>query len=306
MMFDEFRNRLVLSGRLVAQTALRVGAGRATEPVGSDLPVLRDTQDRPYIPGSSFKGVLRSRIESVVRAVAGEEWGACIPVNPDELCVRRGSCKSEKWPYPSGGKLPEKPIGIEDLSRGLAASERDATLASRVWDNSCLVCRTFGSPWLASHVQIKDLLVDAEMWFGQFQVRDGVAIDRDTETAAEGLLYNYEVVPADVRFQCEIVVENAKPWQLGMLFLGLKPFETGEIAIGGFRSRGLGSVKLEWEGRYFEVPQGNPGQPGVEWVIRYLEGKEGGVDARKLVDGWIGEFRRELADTARRIGEKHA
>jgi CRISPR/Cas system CSM-associated protein Csm3 (group 7 of RAMP superfamily) len=148
---------------------------------------------------------------------------------------------------------------------------------------------------------VKDLLVDTDLWFDQYQVRDGVAIDRDTETAAEHLLYDYEVVPADTSFRFELVIENAQPWQLGMVLLGLKAFEDGEIAIGGFRSRGLGTVQLEWAGRYYEVPrQGNPGRPDADWVIRYLEGQETGVDARSKMNDWVKAFRQELAEVTQR------
>jgi len=296
-MFDKFENRLVLSGWLVAQTALRIGAGRATEPGGSDLPVLRDSQGRPYIPGSSFKGVLRSRVESLVRAVIPDlAKGACLPTGEDEdRCLPANDIK----------KGPR--VGVEGIStlKECAKKEKwpDAELAKAIWERSCLVCRTFGSPWLASHVQIKDLLVDPGIWFDQYQVRDGVAIDRDTETAGEGLLYDYEVVPADTRFWCEIVVENAVDnspeaerqrithWPLGMLFLGLKPFEQGEIAIGGFRSRGLGTVKLDWEERTYFAADGN-----ADRLIRYLQGED---VAKKVTDDqvkdWIGQFRRKLA-----------
>ena len=52
-------------------TAIRIGAGRSTSPVSSDLPVVRDSANRPYIPGSSFKGVLRSYIESIMRSIQG-------------------------------------------------------------------------------------------------------------------------------------------------------------------------------------------------------------------------------------------
>jgi len=303
-MFDTFQNRLVITGKLVAQTALRVGAGKSAEPVGTDLPVIKDALGRPFIPGSSFKGVLRSRIESLVRAVVGQEWGACMPIQPEEQCVRRGSCKPSGWKYPEDGSVPAKPIGIGDLREGLDAkpvSERDRILARRVWDNSCLVCRTFGSPWLASHVQVKDLLVDETLWFGQYQVRNGVAIERDTETAGRGLLYDYEVVPADACFHCEIVVENAKPWQLGMLLLGLTPFQQGEISVGGFRSRGLGWVKLEeLQLRYFSLDGGDK----VEQLIGYLRKPDQSQEVTKdEKQKWVDAFEEELKKARKRAEE---
>ena len=86
--------------------------------------------------------------------------------------------------------------------------------------------------------------MDTDLWFGQYQQRDGVAIDRDTETAADGMLYDYEVVPAGVNFNFHAIVDNAEDWQLGMLYLGLSAFKNGDLTIGGGSSRGLGVIKL--------------------------------------------------------------
>jgi len=144
---------------------------------------------------------------------------------------------------------------------------------------------------------VKDLHVDSEIWFGQYQVRDGVAIDRDTETSAERLLYNYEVIPSDVRFYLEILVENVEPWQLGMLILGLKPFERGEIALGGFRSRGLGNVRLDWSGTYFEMKPGD-----VDGLVAYLQGEAKEEDARTREQEWIEAFKNKLRDRVQERG----
>ena len=55
-MFDKFQSRLSLKGKVETLTAIRIGAGRSTSPISSDLPVVRDAANYPYIPGSSFKG----------------------------------------------------------------------------------------------------------------------------------------------------------------------------------------------------------------------------------------------------------
>ena len=68
-MFDTFKNRLEITGKLTTVTALRISKGRSTEPIGSDLPVIKDALGRPLIPGSSFKGALRSRLESFLRGI---------------------------------------------------------------------------------------------------------------------------------------------------------------------------------------------------------------------------------------------
>ena len=215
-MFDKFESRLSLKGEVETLTAIRIGAGRSTAVVGSDLPVVRDTSNFPYIPGSSFKGVLRSYVESILRSFKDERRIVCNPTKDSEQCITRDEMNNF----------------------------RDKRNDQLILDNTCWVCQLFGSPWYAAKLQIRDLHVQPELWFGQYQQRDGVAIDRDTETASEGKLYDYEVVPAGVLFDFHAVVDNAAKWQLGMLYLGLSAFENGELTIGGGSSRGLGVIEL--------------------------------------------------------------
>ena len=215
-MFDKFQSRLTLKGEVETLTAIRIGAGRSTAVVGSDLPVVRDAEGTPYIPGSSFKGVLRSYVESILRSIANHRHIVCNPTNNDEQCITREEMKP----------LREK---------------RNDQL---ILEKTCWACQLFGSLWYASKLQIRDLHVQPDIWFDQYQQRDGVAIDRDTETASEGKLYDYEVVPAGVLFDFHVIVDNATDWQLGMLYLGLSAFEKGELTIGGGSSRGLGAIEL--------------------------------------------------------------
>jgi len=243
MMFDRFDNRVTLRGTLVTQTALRIGAGRATSVTGTDLPVVRDTLGKPYIPGSSFKGALRAYVESLVRSVNPSRKAACNPVKKEEWCLE----------------------SVESMTD------------DKVVTGTCLVCNVFGSPWLASKVSIRDLQVGEEIWFGQFEVRNGVAIDRDTETAADKKLYDFEVVPAGTRFDCEIVIENASDWELGLVMLGLRPFERGEAALGGGRSRGLGVVKIDWQSR-----------TQINDLLDYIAGDAGAAHLEpETIKGWI-------------------
>lgn len=66
---------------------------------------------------------------------------------------------------------------------------------------------------------------DEKQWYGAYQVRHGVSIERDTETAADGRLYTTEVVPAGTRFHCEVIVENGSDADQGLVLLGLRAFE---------------------------------------------------------------------------------
>jgi CRISPR-associated RAMP protein (TIGR02581 family) len=113
----------------------------------------------------------------------------------------------------------------------------------KIFDKSCTICRLFGSPYLGSKVFIKDLTVD-KATFQNIEVRDFVAIDRDTLTAKEGGKFDAEVVPAGTQFDLEIVVENPVPYELGLLCAGFELFTDGQTRIGGMTSRGLGRVEI--------------------------------------------------------------
>jgi CRISPR-associated RAMP protein (TIGR02581 family) len=270
-MFEKFENRYIFKGCLTTKTALHIGIGGTLEPVGSDNPVIKDAFGRPYIPGSSFKGVLRSRIEALLRPMDTRENRtlACNPVVEKEWCITR-----EKM-----NKLRQK------VRNGEINDEKFTNILSK---ESCLTCQLFGSPWFASKVKIKDLylhLQEDEEWIGEIEIRDGVAIDRDTETAGEGKKFDFETIPPATGFGVEIVVDNATPEELGLLFIGLKEFDQGVLPIGGNVSRGLGKVGIEWY--EFEVVNGN--------LIEYLQKGEGKKlkdksEIKSFIDSHIREF----------------
>jgi CRISPR-associated RAMP protein (TIGR02581 family) len=264
-MFDTFKNRLEITGKLTTITALRISAGRSTEPIGSDLPVIKDALGRPLIPGSSFKGALRSRLESFLRGIVGSDRKLVAnPAIENEWSITAQEMKKIKQNFPD-----------------------DQALTDEILKHTDLVSHLFGSPWIASKFQVRDLTVQPDAWFGQYQERDGVAIDRDTETAADGKLYDYQVVPAATPFDFKAVVENAHDWELGLLMIGLHQFEIEQIPLGGGRSRGLGVVKLEIDKMRWIDVEDHP-----EFLLEYLKklvmGDETAYeDAADYKDEWV-------------------
>ncbi|MEG4287354.1 CRISPR-associated RAMP protein Csx7 [Microcoleus sp. C2C3] len=261
-MFDKFKNRLELTGTLTTVTALRISKGRSTEAIGSDLPVIKDALGRPLIPGSSFKGALRSRLESFLRGID--------PNLAEDPANYTSSTRNNQ---------------VKDLK--VKYKNDDLNLTQELLDLTDDIGSLFGSPWIASKFQVRDLTVQPEAWFGQYQERDGVAIDRDTETAAEGKLYDYQVVPAATPFDFKAVVENAHDWELGLLMIGLHQFETEQIPLGGGRSRGLGVVKLEIDKMRWVDVEDHP-----EFLLEYLKklvmGDETAYeDAADYKDEWV-------------------
>lgn len=251
--FAALRNRLTITGDLVAQTALRIGAGRDSSVIGNDLPVLRDSLGAPLIPGASLKGAFRARIEALIRTVA-----------------------------------PDQASDIQQIERRMR--EEDWGKDEQVWSQSTLIDLTFGAPWLASRLFFKDALVDRSLWFGQFEIRNGVALNRDTETVEQGKLYDYEVVPAGTSFAFTLVMENADNWQLGMILLALQPWQRGEVQIGGFRSRGLGYIQLQHVKQHFVALRPHD----ADAVLALLEQADTREPDEVLVKSWHDAFRDKL------------
>ncbi|MDW8392496.1 MAG: RAMP superfamily CRISPR-associated protein, partial [Oscillochloridaceae bacterium] len=127
--FAALHNRLTVRGDLLALTALRIGAGRATEIIASDLPVLRDAFDRPFIPGASLKGALRAQVEALVRAIHPDQ---AFDLEQIEVHMRR------------------------EISRLKEQHDDDMKLSKAIWQQSTLIDLTFGAPWVAGRVFFKD------------------------------------------------------------------------------------------------------------------------------------------------------
>lgn len=220
--FHKLSERLRLAGVLETRTALRIGSGGAAELDGVDLPVLRDATGFPFIPGGSFKGVLRSTIEALVRGAQ------CDP-------------KTGIWTC--------DPLLEDDGPGGACGWHKEGKRKNVDVEKACAVCRLFGSRMVASHVRITDMMIAKgyrERSHPPVEIRDGVAIDRDLCTAGDGLKYDFEVVSPGVQFDVEIFVENPKDWLMGLLVIGFEQIQNGFTALGGFTSRGLGRVDLQW------------------------------------------------------------
>jgi len=210
MKWDTFKNRLRITGELVAVTGVRVGmSAESAMPTATDLPVIKDANGRPFIPGSSLRGAVRAHIERIVRAFE---------------------------PSVGNGRGALDPIDVRKYD-----SLYDGKSEEQIFEVSSRVDQVFGSPKLASRVRFTDLplLTDG----AEPELRDSVAIDREKESVANK--YDFEAMPAGVRFKLEIVAENLDDHELGLLLLGVRELERGNIRIGGFKGRGLGVVLLE-------------------------------------------------------------
>jgi CRISPR-associated RAMP protein (TIGR02581 family) len=213
---EALNHRVKLRGMVETATPLHIGLGRSQGVTGSDLPVLLDIWERPVIPGSSFKGALRSQVEALVRGL-----GDAAPLWSCDVITGRYCVERTLW--------RERNRGAEILRR------------------SCHVCLLFGGPHVAGKLSVADLMVDSDWDPRMIQVRDGVSINRDTLTAESRRKFDFEVVPPGVRFHLSLMLDNPEDYEIGLLLRTLALFNEGFAFLGGQSSRGMGRVRISVE-----------------------------------------------------------
>ncbi|MCX8139115.1 MAG: RAMP superfamily CRISPR-associated protein [Gemmataceae bacterium] len=217
------RSRLQVRGHLVFDTGWRIGTGR--EGQTSDLGVLLDAAGQPMLPGSSIKGKLRSTCEALAPAL---NLRACL-LNVEASGV--GCASDVRW------YSRQRESYRQALEAGI--EERLAWIR----ENTCDVCQLFGSPVQAARLRCSDgTLVNPGA--AVVRVRDGVVLDRDSHTAADGLKYDYETVAAGTRFEVVFDLDNPTPADEALFGAALFEWASGS-SLGGFTSRGLGRFHLE-------------------------------------------------------------
>lgn len=218
-----FRKKIRIEGTLAFETAFHIGSGKEGE-MATNMGVLIDQNGRPILPGSTLKGNFRSLAERLSGYLG---LSACLLDNglSGDGCFT-GLSNQERNPKYEVFK---------------ALKTEDAKL-KWLHNNTCDICQFFGSPLHSSRI----FFSDGELinWSNALQIRDGVCIDRDSETARPGEKYDFEVVPAGAAFRITIELENPLDKELALVGAVLTEWEAG-FRIGGFTSRGLGRVRLE-------------------------------------------------------------
>src|SRR5215468_4797550 len=216
--------KLILEGDMLCQTGLHVGAGKGSLEIGgSDNPVAKDAFGRPYVPGSSLRGKIRSLLE--------QSSGLAVPSELVYLSRRKGQeVRIHQSDRPDDeicilfGRNP----GRMERVQGEALETTQATPA---------------------RLAVFDAPLDVESITPQ---KSENAIDRITSLANPRTL---ERVPAGAKFRTRFVMdvlcEEDAPLFLRVVE-GLRLLE--DDALGGGGSRGSGRVgfanlRLVWRGK---------------------------------------------------------
>jgi len=183
----------------------------------------RNGKSTVFLAGSGLKGVIRSHAERLLRS---RGLYACDPTltKADEERKRTdvacGSLRKDDPRRKNNRRMPH--------------------------DGQCSTCFTFGSLHLAGRFRVSDAFPAEKLTeeTNLTEVRTGVGIDRRSQSAQRGVLYDSEVV---VRggFDVRIQGENYSLWQAALVLSTLDDLKAGLVRIGACKARGMGSVKVE-------------------------------------------------------------
>jgi len=171
-----------MDARIVAKTPLRIGVGREMDVIESDLPIIRNSQNTPILPGSSLKGFFRANTERLL-----------LNLKP----------KSE----------------VEALITRLFGSSEKNSAASAVLFH--------------------------DMPASTYKVENRKHVKINPETSGASNLFEVECVMDGATFEGRLATtRNLSPAFLGFIQPVIDLSSLGISRIGGFKSRGYGSIEI--------------------------------------------------------------
>lgn len=209
MNFSKFENRYVIKGSLVVKNALHIGSGKVEGDFDSAF--IKTGKNGYYIPGSTFKGYLRSKVEALL---VGSPFGLKTNnelLNEADVLAIFGYTDS-------------------DISKNEDVKNRLKTILGKEYKN------------FSSKLHIADLPIKSKET--KEVTRDGIRISRKTGATVKGAKFDYNVIEEGNIFEFEMTLENIEKYQLELVILGLKDIMNEDL-FGGKISRGIGKCKLE-------------------------------------------------------------
>lgn len=241
---DSFENRIRIEGTLQAVSPTHIGTGETREeerkgkngkPEPKEVAMITlDANGYPYLPGSALKGVVRNYI----------------------LQLLRGLYPHIAWEH-------------EYQSSRFRDMMQDAQIEFMKHKASMLE-QVFGTPFAEGKVEFWDApaankvtapeppqLWKTKGWNEERQcyLVNSVTIDPTTGAAEKHKLYSFEVTPAGLEYQVNIVGQNLAEEELGLLLFGLEGFNSNivPLTIGAMSARGFGRMTLKPEKNIYSV-----------------------------------------------------
>lgn len=213
--------------------------------------------NKPVLPGSSLRGVLRSHAERIARTLTTHH-----ALEQDDAQVyflsRCPACDPLRV-----GKADTALESCDSLLRHKAkVSENKEIVPAQL----CLACRLFGSTRLGSRLIVEDApYANADGEKPTYKMLDFLAIDRFTGGDAEGFKFDALALWRPT-FQVRLFLDNPEEWEMGWLTLVLRDLAEGWLRVGFGAAKGFGHVTID-EGMLrratLDPERANSGQPSL-------------------------------------------
>ncbi|MHC5825662.1 MAG: RAMP superfamily CRISPR-associated protein, partial [Nostoc sp.] len=184
-----------------------------------------------YLPGSSLKGAIRAHAERIVRTVGSEERP---PENIQKIWANN-PLKNDNY--------------LDNVKK---QNQNNPNIGSTLYKLSSFTEQMFGNTSIASRIRIEDAYPDKSTPL-KIEERNGVAIDRVFGSTIPGALFNYQVCTAG-EFRTKIHLKNFTLAQLGLIGLVLRDLNDGWFGLGFAKSRGLGTVHVQYNSAVVQYP----------------------------------------------------
>jgi CRISPR-associated protein Csm3 len=264
----KFLGKLILEGELICETGLHIGAGKGTLEIGgADNPVVKDAFGRPYVPGSSLRGRLRSLLEQALGFATPKELVYVSKRKGQEVRIHASDAPGDEISL-LFGRMP----GRVDRVEGDSLSQGTITPARLTVYDAALNLDSITA-------QMRESL-DDELT----EVKSESAIDRITSQSQARTL---ERVPAGAAFHLRMVLDvlcEEDKELIGVLLQGLSLMEDDTLGGGGSRGSGrvrFANLKLTWRGAGFYTGGGEsevaavPDTAGLRQIAGELASKLG-------------------------------
>ncbi len=258
--FNTIKTIIEVEGILTNESPMRIGKGAGI--LGEvDLPIEKDINDIPYIPGSSIKGSIRALCEAIARASG---YHVCDPLNPKSICsISTNAIKRAMDLSMKGIKLKAikneiiklfKENQLIHISKNIESREFSSVndLINYLTNNygPCIVCRIFGNTEIASHIIFYDVYPIVKDLRPLSRTR--VAIDRFRGASRAGALFTYEYIPKGYEWSFKIriinidLIEGKEP-EAKLLRSLMRYLCLHGVQVGGMKTIGHGLIKIRPE-----------------------------------------------------------
>ena len=219
MDFSVFKNKYFIEGDLVVLTALHIGSGK--EEAEHDAPFMSEDGNF-YIPGSSFRGYLRTKLERFLldeNNYKFKDKKTQDILNMADVLLLLGYTN----------------LFAEDKNVNEIENRLEEKLRFKKEER-----KNFSS--MAGRIHIADMPITSDVHSVR---RDGIKISRDTGATEAGAKFDYDIIPAGSKFKFTIELDNIEEYQLDLIALALKDiYDDGDL-FGGKLSRGIGKCQLK-------------------------------------------------------------